>query len=494
MNYMFFNGGVVAFQATPQAFHNVANVVRNLGDDGARFFSAKEDAQAVLDLFKHTMQSNGIEGVKVVGAALYGAAFTAGLAAWLPWAGGAAVAVVGGWAAGKFFEKAFDLARESGRRAWADAQIPTPPSPIYTSFPDEFEEFDFWSVPGMQLPNQCRPNDAVNTHFRTAKNPPRDPLALDLDGDGIETVGINPQQPILFDSDADGVKTATGWVRPDDGLLVLDLNGNGTIDSGRELFGDATLIPYRVIDTAPGGRGEYEAMGRARDGFAALAARDANADGQINASDEVFAQLRVWQDLNQDGISQAAELQTLNALGISSIGVVGTSTNVNLGNGNTESLAGSYTRTNGSTAQVVSTSQQTANLLLDNNPFYSQFTDNPASTAAAQALPQMQGAGRVRDLRSAMSLGTPLAAELQAAVAGFAAGGSRGVRWFRGAGCGRKCKQKMAPPLYRHGVIATEFKSSSVCPASGGFRRTGGDAACSSQLIPDQPFIDMSPC
>ncbi|MDD0943608.1 calcium-binding protein [Xylella fastidiosa subsp. multiplex] len=62
--------------------------------------------------------------------------------------------------------------------------------------------------------------------------PPRDPLALDLDGDGIETTGSDGRV-ILFDHDADGVKTGTGWLKPDDGWLVLDRNGNGTIDSGR---------------------------------------------------------------------------------------------------------------------------------------------------------------------------------------------------------------------------------------------------------------------
>jgi hypothetical protein len=55
-------------------------------------------------------------------------------------------------------------------------------------------------------------------------------------------------------------------------------------------------------------------------------------------------------------------------------------------NGNTEVLAGSYTKADGSTAQLGATSlvvsQQSSSLNLANNPFYSQFTDNPAPTAA----------------------------------------------------------------------------------------------------------------
>ncbi|XPF95837.1 hypothetical protein ACM9HF_07450 [Colwellia sp. RE-S-Sl-9] len=68
----------------------------------------------------------------------------------------------------------------------------------------------------------------------------KDPLLLDLDGDGIETVNIDIG--VLFDHTADGLKQGTGWVAADDGLLVLDIDGNGAIDSGRELFGDNTLL------------------------------------------------------------------------------------------------------------------------------------------------------------------------------------------------------------------------------------------------------------
>ncbi len=172
---------------------------------------------------------------------------------------------------------------------------------------------------------------------------PRDPLVLDLDGDGIETVGINPLAPVLFDHDNDGVRTGTGWIKSDDGLLVLDRNGNGTIDGGAELFGDNT----------PGAAGALAA-----NGYIALQGQDTNADGQINSQDTSYTQLRVWRDLNQDGISQAGELQTLSQAGIASIGVAGTATNVNLAAmtngcavGNTQITSGSFTRTNRTTGQ-----------------------------------------------------------------------------------------------------------------------------------------------
>ena len=84
----------------------------------------------------------------------------------------------------------------------------------------------------------------IFNRFGLAKSfvPRRDPLVLDLDGDGIETTGIDPRSLILFDHDGDSIATATGWVLPDDGFLAFDHNANGIIDNGTELFSDATNI------------------------------------------------------------------------------------------------------------------------------------------------------------------------------------------------------------------------------------------------------------
>ena len=169
--------------------------------------------------------------------------------------------------------------------------------------------------------------EELNKWFSDARTwtQPRDPLILDLDGDGIEATAIDRTAPTLFDHDADGVLTATGWIKADDGIVVLDLNGNGTIDNGRELFGDNTLLPSGQT---------------AANGFEAIAQHDSNGDGKINALDAVYTQLRIWQDANQDGVSQAHELRTLGELGIASINVVGQQTSINLGNGNTQPWSG----------------------------------------------------------------------------------------------------------------------------------------------------------
>jgi hypothetical protein len=86
--------------------------------------------------------------------------------------------------------------------------------------------------------------DSFNTAQSTASPPPRrDPLIFDLDGDGIETVASTGGA--YFDHDGNGFAERTGWVSGDDGLLVRDINGDGMINNGRELFGDRTLKKRR---------------------------------------------------------------------------------------------------------------------------------------------------------------------------------------------------------------------------------------------------------
>ena len=71
---------------------------------------------------------------------------------------------------------------------------------------------------------------AVSALFTASQRfaPRADPLVLDLDGDGLETVGLNLASPVYFDHNADGIKTGTGWVKSDDAFLVLDRNGTAS--------------------------------------------------------------------------------------------------------------------------------------------------------------------------------------------------------------------------------------------------------------------------
>jgi hypothetical protein len=226
--------------------------------------------------------------------------------------------------------------------------------------------------------------------------PSADPLILNLNGIGIETVGTGAG--VLFDANGTGIKHPTGWVAATDGFLVLDRNGNGTIDNGTELFGNSTPLA--------GG-------GTAANGYAALAAQDTNHDNAVNSLDANWNNLRVWQDLNQDGVSQSNELYTLGAEGIASL-YLGVSTSYNsTQTGGTVSGVSSYTRTDG-------TFGFTGDVNLAQDTFVRSFTAAAPIATAAQSLPAMGGSGSLRDLREAASLQTAQGATLLAALTAFA--------------------------------------------------------------------------
>ncbi len=241
--------------------------------------------------------------------------------------------------------------------------------------------------------------------------PRADPLVLDLDGDGLEVQGINLSAPIYFDNDADSIVNPTGWVRPDDGLLVMDRNGNGTIDSGAELFGDATPLNSSGSMDRSGGV--------APNGYAALVKEDSNLDGKVDASDARWSRLRVWQDSNQDGVSQSAELKTLSSLGIQSIATGATVVNRTLSGGNLLLQAGSYTRTDGS-ARDAGTVQEVGEFNFAQDTFRRRFTDSVPVLTEVKPLPNMLGSGRVRDLHEAASLNNARGVALKGTLAAFA--------------------------------------------------------------------------
>ncbi|GHT91673.1 hypothetical protein FACS1894116_00600 [Betaproteobacteria bacterium] len=281
-----------------------------------------------------------------------------------------------------------DIGEWLGEKGWLD--------PFFETY-DETHEFNPFFLPFF-IANKIFPES--NNFFLNARSwlLPSDPLALDLDGDGIETIGIG-STVIKFDHNADGIKTGTGWLKPDDGFLVLDKNGNGKIDSGRELFG---------VDTIKS-NGQ-----KATDGLDALADLDSNHDGVFDANDAQFANVRVWRDLNQDGVSQANELTTLDQQGITAIDLNVNLITVDLGNGNTQTATTTFTRTDGSEGAAGNVIEgNAANLDLAHNPFYREFTDRIELSPEIARLPDMQGSGAVRDLREAAQGSSSLASQLQ---------------------------------------------------------------------------------
>ena len=130
----------------------------------------------------------------------------------------------------------------------------------------------------------------------------RSPLVLDIDGDGVETIGTN--NGIYFDHDNNGFAENTGWAGADDGLLVRDTNNNGSIDNGTELFGNNTILSSGQ---------------NAQNGFDALADLDSNKDGVFNSSDTAWNEVKVWKDSNSDATVNEGELITLENANINAI-------------------------------------------------------------------------------------------------------------------------------------------------------------------------------
>jgi len=159
------------------------------------------------------------------------------------------------------------------------------------------------------------------------------PLVLDLTGDGIEPTA--PATGVRFDLLGHG-ELQTSWVKGDDALLALDRNNNGRIDSGAELFGEASSgLPHD-------------------NGFDALAELDSNRDGKLDRADVMFRKLLVWQDVNSDGVSQRSEMRTLRKAGIRSLDLSPSESGKVIDrHGNDLSLRASFTRADGSSGAMV---------------------------------------------------------------------------------------------------------------------------------------------
>jgi hypothetical protein len=67
------------------------------------------------------------------------------------------------------------------------------------------------------------------------------PIVLDLNGDNTITTISDANSSVKFDWDDTGFRANTGWVGAGEGLLVIDRNANGQVDSGRELFSNGQV-------------------------------------------------------------------------------------------------------------------------------------------------------------------------------------------------------------------------------------------------------------
>lgn len=132
------------------------------------------------------------------------------------------------------------------------------------------------------------------------------PVVLDLDGDGLVDLVNLDSSATFFDMDADGFIENTGWAAANEGILAIDLDADGAITVADE-FVFANQVAAAETD--------LEAI---------QLLYDTNGDNFLTDADTDWAKFRVWQDLDQDAVSDAGEVKTLAETGISSIRLDGT--------------------------------------------------------------------------------------------------------------------------------------------------------------------------
>lgn len=146
-------------------------------------------------------------------------------------------------------------------------------------------------------------NEGPNYNNANNANPPRDPLIIHFsDTEEIELSSLD--DGVNFDLDKNGFAEKTAWVKNNDGFLAIDINRNGRIDNGGELFGDRFLMPDGNISST---------------GFEALISLDEDNNNKIDKNDTVFERLCFWFDSNRNGLTDNDELKTLAELNISYI-------------------------------------------------------------------------------------------------------------------------------------------------------------------------------
>lgn len=208
------------------------------------------------------------------------------------------------------------------------------------------------------------------------------PLVLDINGNGITTLGLNLRR---FDLNADGVLEYCGWLNGQDGFLALDRNGNGSIDSGAELFGDYTILAD--------GR-------RAQNGFAALAELDANGDGLVDDRDPLWHQLLLWRDANGNAISEYYEIGTVASFRIAALELSYRPGRGTDANGNDRRLEGHFRRTDGRRSSMEDIWFATMQDPLI--PTWLPLPPNPAQIPAQKGFIDLVGIGRLPSLGQAI--------------------------------------------------------------------------------------------
>ncbi len=126
------------------------------------------------------------------------------------------------------------------------------------------------------------------------------PIAIDLNGNGLDFIPLD-KSTVHFDMNDDGQVDRTAWVGPEDGILVIDLNGDKNITDKSE---------FVFTDHAPEASTDMEAL---------QTAFDTDGDKYLTPDDARWKEFGIWQDADSDGKTDEGEFKSLDEMGVLSI-------------------------------------------------------------------------------------------------------------------------------------------------------------------------------
>ncbi len=166
----------------------------------------------------------------------------------------------------------------------------------------------------------------LNISLRAGDAVKVDPLVVNF-GSASATLTNEKYQ---FDIDADGIEDQISFVGEGSGFLAFDINNDGTINDGSELFGPES-----------------------GNGFSDLSAYDKDNNGWIDENDDIYSKLRIWtKDANGND-----QLFALGAKGIGAIYLGNVSTAFDIKTSSNDSLgsiarSGIFLRENGGAGTI----------------------------------------------------------------------------------------------------------------------------------------------
>lgn len=194
-----------------------------------------------------------------------------------------------------------------------------------------------------------------------------EPIILDLNSDGVMgTTSI--KHGIYLDFDNDGFAEKMSWANKGDGILIIDLNSNNTLDSGEEVIISSSLqnqFPKNIT----------------------LNSLDSNNDGVIDSKDEKFRLLKISKN-NKSLIS-------LQKAGVKSINTSVKKTNFTDEHGNNRFEEGTFVRGNNTIGVF-------GDYWLQSDPSDSVETNILKTTNSVSRLPDIKSRGKVHSLHQAM--------------------------------------------------------------------------------------------